>query len=301
MIRKIAVLGAGTMGLGIAGLFADNGYSVTVYDPNEAACRQGEAKLQGRGKGGTAVLWTGELRAAAAAADLIVEAAPEQLELKRALYRELAAALPAHAIVASNTSTFRLQALSEGLAYADRMIIMHFFNPADLVPLVEIVGAPSADPSMLREIAALLERCGKTPVVLKRDVPGFIANRLQAALMREACHLVESGTADIEQVDTAVREGLGLRWAFKGPFEIADAGGLDIWAKVTGHLFPELGGAVEAPALLTDKANEGRLGCKTGQGFYAYDDPAAAAGRTIGQLRRLIDLKRDEADRERRD
>lgn len=136
-----------------------------------------------------------------------------------------------------------------------------------------------------------MRSCGKTPVVLKRDIPGFIANRLQAALMREACYLLENEIADAEQIDTVVKEALGLRFAFKGPFEIADLGGLDIWSKVTGHLFPELGVSRSAPDSLLAKVGEGQLGVKSGTGYYRYEDAGEIVNELERQLQELVKLK----------
>lgn len=288
MIHRIAVLGAGTMGLGIARLFAAHGYSVSLYEPNGEALRRTADSLRMES---CDMDVCGELDKAVAAADLIVECAPEQLNVKREVYLALAASMKPDALVASNTSTFALQTLAQDLPFADRFVIAHFFNPAHLIPLVEIVGLPATPAARIEELVSLLRACGKTPVVLNRDVPGFIANRLQAALMREACYLLESGVADAGQIDAAVREGLGLRWAFKGPFEIADLGGLDIWTKVTGHLFPELGGGIDTPASIREKAERGELGVKTGSGYYEYENPKETIEEMNDNLRRVLTLK----------
>ncbi|WP_127581685.1 3-hydroxyacyl-CoA dehydrogenase family protein [Paenibacillus koleovorans] len=287
-MKNITVLGAGTMGLGIARLLASHGMEVNLYDP---AIRTTEAanSLQ-TGYPLLEVSFT--LGQAVAAAELIIEAVPEQLELKRTLFRELEALIQTQAIVASNTSSFTLHELSANLSFSDRMIITHFFNPPEVIPLVELVGSPSTSPHVLDQVASVLRVCGKVPVMLNKDVPGFIANRLQAALMREAIHLVESGVADVEQVDTVVREGLGLRWAFKGPFEIADLGGLDIWAKVTGHLFPELSGSSTAPESILDKVAHGELGTKTGRGFYEYNETSQTTSPMSENINQLVAYKK---------
>ncbi|UVI33050.1 3-hydroxyacyl-CoA dehydrogenase family protein [Paenibacillus spongiae] len=283
MITAITVLGAGTMGLGIARLFAGHGCRVTVYDPNIQPLSDPFLP--------PSLVLANDFEKAVSEADLIVEAVPEQMDIKREIFGRLDKLIKPSAIVASNTSTFQLHDLTADLAIRDRMLITHFFNPADYIPLVEIVALPSTSSSIVCEVASLLQRCGKSPVVLNKDIPGFIANRLQAALMREACYLLENGVADAAQIDTAVREGLGLRWAFKGPFEVADLGGLDIWAKVTGHLFPELANSIEAPQSIVEKTGRGELGVKSGRGFYEYDDVYRTADRLRSSLQRLLTLK----------
>ncbi len=302
-MKQIAVLGAGTMGIGIVRLFAEHGYEVCLYEPHMARTVLEEKlrsfednRMNGSGRPDDSrfsVRIYEDISKAIANADLIVEAVPEQLEIKREVYRQLAQNIRDNAIVASNTSTFALETLAENQPFSDRMIIMHFFNPAHLIPLVEIVGLPDTPSAIIDETVNLMRSCGKTPVVLKRDIPGFIANRLQAALLREAFYLLENGIADAEQIDTVVKEALGLRYAFKGPFEIADLGGLDIWSKVTGHLFPELGVSRSAPESLLAKAAEGQLGAKSGAGFYRYDDADEVKDNFEQQLQDLVRLKRE--------
>lgn len=293
MIKSIAVLGAGTMGIGIAHLFANHGFAVSLYEPYEASLPSTREKLLSleRADEHSAVLLFSELEKAVTDADLIVEAVPEQLTIKRDVYGRLARLIKEQTIVASNTSTFALETLAEGQPFACRMVITHFFNPAHLIPLVEIVGLPSTSPAVMEEIVELMRACGKAPVVLNKDIPGFIANRLQAALMREACYLLENGVADTEQIDTAVKEGLGLRWAFKGPFEIADLGGLDIWSKVTGHLFPKLSVSTDEPESILTRNAEDHLGIKSGKGYYSYEDPIGTAEELQSNLQKLVSLK----------
>ena len=276
------------MGLGIAQLFGEHGCQVTLYVPNiqslpERSLLQTAASLP--------IVFTNDFEKAVTTAELIVEAVPEQLDIKRDVYSKLELLIQPQTIVASNTSTFALQELASNVSFRDRMIITHFFNPAKHVPLVEIVGLPSTSPMILNEVTALLQRCGKSPVVLNKDIPGFIANRLQAALMREACYLLETGVADAKQIDTVVSDGLGLRWALKGPFEIADLGGLDIWSKVTGHLFPELSRSTEAPQSILERAGSGELGVKSGRGFYAYEDSMHASQQLGERMQQLVSFK----------
>ncbi|MCU6709175.1 3-hydroxyacyl-CoA dehydrogenase NAD-binding domain-containing protein [Paenibacillus sp. J5C_2022] len=292
-MKHIAVLGAGTMGLTIARLFANYRYEVSLYEPIGKQLNAVEAQLSGEGLG---ICLTDDLLKAVADADLIIECVPEQLTIKRELLLMLSAMMKQDAIVASNTSSFSLQTLAQDLPYRDRFMIAHFFNPAHLIPLVEIVGMPDTPPHLLEELVSLLRQCGKTPVVLNKDIPGFIANRLQAALLREACFLLESGIADAKQIDTVVKEGPGLRWASKGPFEIADLGGLDIWAILTGRLFPELSNSSDTPGTIMEKVANNELGVKSGSGYYEYSSSTQAVEEMGDSLRRLLSARQSEGD-----
>ena len=216
------------------------------------------------------ILITGSLDAAVGDAEFITEAVPEQLPLKWQVFARIESLAPEAAIIASNTSTLPLSELTRYLARPERMLITHFFNPAHLVPLVEVVRAEHTPAEFVTTTLELLRRIGKIPVVLKKEVPGFIANRLQAAILREALHLVASGVADMHDVDTAVTAGPGFRWSIIGPLETADFGGLDTWQSVMNNLAPVLDDARTAPAVIKDLNRQGHLGVKTGQGFYAY-------------------------------
>ncbi|MFD0715864.1 3-hydroxyacyl-CoA dehydrogenase family protein [Paenibacillus sp. GCM10027626] len=303
MIKQIAVLGAGTMGLGIALLFARHGYSVSLYEPDHHNHETIQQQIRSQicstsGSNSLNLKLSCDLEKAVSNAEFIIEAAPEQLETKQELYSQLAQWIKDDAIVASNTSTYSLDTLAQSQPFASRMIIAHFFNPPQIIPLVELVGLPVTQQVILQQIADLLAECGKAPIILHKDIPGFIANRLQAALMREACYLLECGIADAEQIDRAVTEGIGLRWALAGPFEIADLGGLDIWSKVTGHLFPQLSNDTAVPAAIEQKVAQGELGAKTGQGYYSYPDPAGAARTMNSRLQQVQALKNNSPTKE---
>lgn len=283
MITHIAVLGAGTMGFSIAKLFAEHHYSVALYEPFSLQAAKEKISHET-----LSIHLVSELKEAISNADLVIECAPETMEIKQPLYRQLTALLKQDAIVASNTSTFSLQQLADGLPYADRIVIAHFFNPAHLIPLVELVGLANTRPGILEELAELLRQMGKAPVVLSKDIPGFIANRLQAALLREADFLLENGIAGAEEIDSVVRNGLGLRWALRGPFQIADLGGLDIWSKVTGHLFPALSNGTEPPASMINHIARGELGVKSGGGYYTYSQQEQSERQMKKELQQLL-------------
>jgi 3-hydroxybutyryl-CoA dehydrogenase len=278
--ETIAVLGAGVMGAGIARVLATAGHRVRVFDVDASAAARA-AESAGASAHGT-------VEEAVEGATIVLEAAPERLELKRELIARVEAA-NADAIIASNTSSIGADALAAGMRDASRLVIAHFFNPADTVPLVEVVPGPATPKATVDRMVALLEEAGKTAVPLAQQVEGFIANRLQAALYREAMHLVELGIATPEQVDATVTAGLGPRWALAGPFEIMDLGGLDVWTSVTDGIFPTLGDASAAPGMLRERAERGDLGAKTGAGFLPRE--ADAPARFAARLRALIEAR----------
>ncbi|TAP45847.1 3-hydroxyacyl-CoA dehydrogenase family protein [Arthrobacter sp. S39] len=263
-VSTIAVIGAGTMGLAIARLFAGNGRNVRIYDERVADLPE----LSG-------IEACSDLPSCLVGAEIIFEAITEQLNAKQALLRqiqEFVGAVP----VASNTSTFRPGQLAEGLVHPEAILVAHFFHPADIVPLVELVPHATTASSALTLTRSLIEEAGKVVVPLSHEVDGFIANRLQAALIREAVWLLRHGIASAEEIDAAVVHGLGPRWALAGPFEVMDRGGLDIWQAVTERLFPLLSVETSIPEEISSRVTQGELGAKSGQGFYAYDAHSAS-------------------------
>jgi 3-hydroxybutyryl-CoA dehydrogenase len=259
---RITVLGAGIMGSGIAAVFARAGHPVTVFD----ADRERASVVAGSSSG---VAAADSLDAAVRDAEIIVEAVTENLAVKEPLLREIGRSNPT-AIIASNSSTYQPSELQPGVPNPERVLVAHFFNPADVVPLVEVVPAPDTDPALADRIVALLRQAGKVPILLRRESVGFVANRLQAALLREALHVVDEGVVDIAGLDAVVTNAIGPRWALAGPMTIADMGGLDTWAAVAARVFPTLDDAQRAPRLDALVA-EGKLGTKNGAGLY---DPA---------------------------
>lgn len=287
MIKHIAIIGSGVMGSSIAQSFAVSGYSVTLNDVKEELLIKAKNRIfenlsllveesgiddVQKQSAFSNIDYKINLEEAVREADFIIEAIPEVIEWKWALYQHLEQVMKADAIVASNTSTFPISRLMEKASFADRMIITHFFNPGHLVPLVEIVKHEQTKESVVDETLNLIRRIGKSPILLKREISGFIANRLQTALMREAFYLLKEGVASAEDIDTAVTAGPGFRWAFTGPIEIADFGGLDTWQRVFENVAPDLDQSTEAPALIRDLAEQGKLGTKSGQGIYEYDE-----------------------------
>ncbi|WP_432363523.1 3-hydroxyacyl-CoA dehydrogenase family protein [Sporosarcina sp. UB5] len=300
MTEKVTVLGAGTMGHGIAQLYAQAGYDVYMYDikseflekamtritdnldmliqENSIAASEKESILK-------RISTTTDLKEAVSGTRFVTEAVSENLPIKFDLFKQLEEVIDDDTIIASNTSTFSIQQLSEGVEKKDRLLITHFFNPAHLVPLVEVVKGPETSQTIVDRTVEVLRNIGKEPVVLKKDIPGLIANRLQAALVREAFYLLDNGIADAEDIDLAITAGPGFRWAFIGPLETADFGGLDIWKSVVENLAPVLSNEEKIPSFVEDKIQSGNLGTKTGNGIFTYSGDE--------EVRRRI-LERDE-------
>ncbi|HBZ80033.1 MULTISPECIES: 3-hydroxyacyl-CoA dehydrogenase family protein [Brevibacillus] len=291
MIKHVAVIGSGVMGHGIAQLYALAGFSVSLYDLQEELLHKAKASVeqsldllkkegvitdQDKSSALERIVLTTDLQQAVAEADVITEAVPEVIELKWQLFSQLEQFAKPEAIIASNTSTFSIARLIEKAKLPHRFIITHFFNPAQLVPLVEIVRHEQTAEEVVTATVKLMERIGKAPVLLKKDVPGFIANRLQTALMREAFHLLEEGVASAEDIDTVMKAGIGFRWAFVGPIETADFGGLDTWQRVMDNLAPELDQSITAPQIISEHVNKGELGTKSGAGIYSYEHVSVA-------------------------
>ncbi|MGB7102069.1 MAG: 3-hydroxyacyl-CoA dehydrogenase NAD-binding domain-containing protein [Xanthobacteraceae bacterium] len=290
---RIAVIGAGLMGHGIAYLFAAGGYEVRVQDPVAAAREKlperlrGICDLLGTDRAVVERVTTGEsLEWAVADVGMVIEAALEQLPLKRAIFAELERLAPADAILASNTSALPITRIAAGLTSKQRVVGAHFWNPPHLVPLVEIVllgpeNRPAAD-----RLAAVLRTIGRHPVFVHRDIPGFIGNRLQHAMKREAIALVATGVCDAETIDDVVKQGFGARLGVLGPLEQSDLVGLDLTKNIHDTLIPDLDVTPSTHPYLNTLVENGELGMKTGKGFREWTPDQAEAVRE--RLRRAL-------------
>lgn len=285
-VQRVVIAGAGTMGYSMAQIFARYGYDVTVYDLAEAALDNARLRIaQGTDnlvadaeitrEEGDALLARLEYtcdKACFADCDLMVESIVEKLEIKQSFYREVSELARPDAILASNTSGLSINALAEAVAGPERFIGMHWFNPSNIIPLIEIVRADATSDECAAAVRDVASRIGKKPVVVARDVPGFVANRLQFAVLREALHLVEEGVVDEQGVDDVMRYGLGVRYACLGPLAVADFGGLDTFHHIASYLNADLCNAAEPSDLLTERYESGAFGVKAGRGFYDYSD-----------------------------
>lgn len=282
-IRKVVVVGAGTMGRGIAQVSASSGRSVVLVDASLAAAEnalasirssldravdKGKVTAETRDATLAAIAPSADALAAAADADLVVEAVPEDMALKRKLFSSLAERAPAHAILGSNTSSLSISAIAEGNSAAERIVGLHFFNPVPVMALVEIVRGQATDPAVVEAAQAFSRSLGKDPIVV-RDSPGFATSRLGVLLGLEAMRMLEEGVASAADIDKAMT--LGYRHPM-GPLQLTDLVGLDVRLAIAEHLQRELGTDTFAPpALLRQMVAEGRLGKKSGRGFYEYE------------------------------
>lgn len=300
--RQIAVLGAGLMGHGIALTFARAGQYVAITDPSPearaaVAGRITESlRLLGETESGIAKalkrieIFT-TVAGAVGRADFVFEAAPEKLGLKQALFAEVEAAAPAGAILCSNTSVLPITAIMAGLQDKTRALGTHWWNPPHLIPLVEVIRTEWTNEAAMASVMALLADAGKAPVRVEKDVPGFIGNRLQHALWREAISLVERGICDAEAVDLVVKSCFGRRLAVLGPLENADLVGTDLTLDIHETVLADLEARPGPSPLLRQMVAEGRLGMKTGRGFRAWTAEEAAAKRAE-VVRHLIALEK---------
>ena len=272
---RAAVLGAGVMGRNIAKVLLRGGHEVALYSRTEQTLLDAGQSLER--EAGTQIAYTTSISEASAGAGLIIESVPESLVLKVLVLREVESAAPARAVIASNTSSLPLPRLAEALVEPERFLGLHWFNPAHLIPLVEVVPIERTDPSVVEWSMALLADLGKRPLALSRPVAGFLANRLQYALIREALQLVDDGVATPEQIDSVMTDCLGLRWAVLGPMQSTDLAGVPTAVAVARELFPGLSNADAPQPVLSELLESGRLGVSTGEGFFAYPDPEAVA------------------------
>ena len=284
--RSIAIVGGGLMGAGIAQVFAAAGHSVVVYEPVAAVRQTVRTRIAGNlvslGQDAAvakAVLVTDDLAKAVANADYVTEAALEELELKRSIFADLVRLAPASAVLASNTSVIPIHRIAEGLPTNTRIIGTHWWNPPALIPLVEVVQSACTSAATVRTTMELLASIGKSPAHIVKDVPGFVANRLQHALWREAIAMVREGICDAATLDDCVKNSFGLRLAVLGPLENADLVGLDLTLAIHKTIIPELNRLDRPDPYLEAQVAAGHLGFKTGTGFRSWTDDEMGAVR----------------------
>jgi 3-hydroxybutyryl-CoA dehydrogenase len=283
--RTAAVIGTGMMGPGIAGALALGGLHATILSRNEETASKGlqAARTQLRILADNALVEMIAVREAferlsASAvfdrtignADLVIESAPENMDLKQKLFARMDSLAGKSAVLASNTSGLSITAIASRCRHPERVLTTHFWNPPHLMPLVEIVQGEKTSPQLAQSMRELLAACGKVPVIVKRDRPGQLGNRLQMALVREAAYIVEEGIADVEDVDLVAKNGFGLRMPAYGIFEHQDAVGLDMGISILDYVAQDLYNLPKAPNFYRAKVVHGDLGAKTGKGFYDW-------------------------------
>jgi 3-hydroxybutyryl-CoA dehydrogenase len=284
--QTIGVIGGGLMGHGIAYLFAAAGHRIGIFEPDAASRASLPRRLNAivdllgddaRLLQHIAVHET--VAPAVQGAAFVFEAAPEKVPLKQRIFAELEALVAPHTILASNSSAIPTTEIGRDLKHRERVVGTHFWNPPHLVPLVEVIQNERTSDEVVRATIALLRDAGKTPVHVRRDVPGFVGNRLQHAMKREAFALVAAGVCDAETIDTVVKEGFGARTAVLGPMEQSDLVGLDLALDIAEVLYEHLDRTAAAPTILREKVKAGQLGMKTGEGLRKWPPGQADAVR----------------------
>lgn len=305
IIKNVAVVGSGLMGHGIAQVFAQGGCSVTVRDLNEEILQKAKEKIASNLRTFvemdleekkaidivmSRIKSTTDLQEAVAEADFVIEAVPEDLDLKKKVFREIDAATSKDTIMASNTSMLSITEIGKWVKNKDRLIITHWFNPPYLIPVVEVVRGELTSQETFEVTVSLLRKIGKEPIKVLKEVPGFLVNRIQTAMFREVLSLLEGGVAEAEEIDRAVKGSFGLRLATIGPLETADLGGLDLWYKGMRHLYKFLDNSSGPQKILREKVESGHLGQKAGKGFFEYQDDSLKGMKEKERDRKLIRL-----------
>lgn len=283
---KVVIVGGGTMGADVAAVCARGGCAVQVVEPTTErrallpdyfANTLSELGYEHR---------THLLSVAGALeevdwsnVDLVIECVPERVDIKQQLFAKLEQCVNPETVLASNSSSFPISEIAKGLKTAARMIGLHFFMPAHLVPCVEVVYGEKTSPMVGERLSRLMTACGMVPVTVKKDLPGFLANRLQHALSREAFDMVDSGIASLEDIDKAVRFGFGFRYLAAGPVMQRDHAGLEVHGAAGASIYPSLNNSPNIAKCLSDRVASGKLGMKTGEGFFPWTAETIKAER----------------------
>ncbi len=301
-IHQIAVLGAGLMGHGIAQSFIAGGYPVMLYDIQESVLDSAKAHIKNslelfcgadliESKDIDPALdrltCTVDLKRAVEGAEFITEAIPEDLALKQDIFQRVEDLCRHEAILASNTSSLTLKDIGARVKNKQRLVTTHWFNPPQLVPTVEVVRGEETTDDTFTAAYDLLMKIRKVPVKINRELPGFLVNRVQIAMVREVLDLFEQGIASAEDIDRAIKGSIGFRLASIGPMITMDLGGLQLWLKVMENLLPRIRSATEPPETLKTLVSQGHTGIRSGQGFYDY-----SADGSEGEVEAII-RKRD--------
>ncbi len=305
-VRTVAVVGAGTMGPGIAAVFARHGFMTRLIDVKpeilerakgtvetvyQALIDAGFLTEEGARAARERITYTLDQDEALLGADFVLEAIPERLELKQQFFAEAEQRVSDSTILASNTSGIPITRLGEAVRRPERVVGMHWSNPPHLIPVIEIIRGVHTSDETVEATRRVVERIDMIPVLVRRDVPGFVENRILYAILREALHLLEEGIASAEDIDTIVRWGIGYKLSVIGPLELLDVAGLDIYYSVASYLNADLNRRTDVSPLIRAKVERGELGLKTGRGLYSYSAeqlPALAQRR----MRLLIAVRR---------
>lgn len=285
---RAVVVGAGTMGTTLAKLMAVNGIKVTVVDTSPKVLETSRQRL------GTHAAMTGfatDLKMSEVP-DFVIESVTENVDVKQKVVAQIEANVNDATIIMTNTSGIPIDEIGSTMQVPQRFVGTHFFNPADIVPTVEVVPGSHTEAETVQKACGWLTRMGKRPAVLKTCVPGFVANRIQHAVMRECLSLLEKGVVEAEALDDIVQYSIGVRMALNGPLCQRDLNGLDTHLNIARYLYPDLEARQQPAALLEEYVAEGRLGAKVGRGFYSWSDESRVRHQAQERksLQRIIEI-----------
>lgn len=270
-VQKAIVVGAGTMGTSLARLMAVEGISVTVVDTSDARLAECRDQLKKGPAGASEIRFTSEWQRDITI-DAVIESVTEDIAVKQKVVALIEAHVGKNTLIMTNTSGLPIDDIARDMQHPERLIGAHFFNPADVIPAVEVVPGSHTKPEVVTQVRELLLRLGKRPAVLSKAVPGFVANRIQHAIMRECLALLESGVVEAEALDDIIRYAIGVRMALNGPLRQRDINGLDTHLNISRYLYADLNARKTPSPLLESYVAQGRLGAKSGEGFYRWDN-----------------------------
>ena len=301
MIRRVAIIGLGTMGPGMAARLARGGLDVVAYDVAPAAIERAQAALAVcdgvldalgiAAQAGGSVRFTDALEDAVAGADLVIENVPEKEAIKADVYRRIDGLVGPDTVVASDTSGIPITRLQAHISNPARMVGMHWSNPPHIIPMIEVIAGEKTALETVQTIRDLIRSLGLLPVVVKKDVPGFVENRVLYALLREVVDLVERGVIEPEDIDTCVSWGIGYKLAVIGPMALLDMAGMDIYHSVSSFLNADLADRKDVAPLAEAQIAAGKLGIKSGQGIYSYT-PEGIPELQRDRARKLVAIRR---------
>jgi 3-hydroxybutyryl-CoA dehydrogenase/5-formyl-3-hydroxy-2-methylpyridine 4-carboxylate dehydrogenase len=287
--KRVAVMGTGTMGPGMGAVLARAGMDVTLYDTSAEQLEKAKAgyelawgvldRLETPVVEGGTVTYCDTVAAALAGAEFVIEAIPENLALKQKVYAEYEQHVGPEVILASNTSGIPATKIAAELAHPERVIVMHWSNPPHLIPMIEVVPGEKTSQQAVDDTIAVINDVGYYPCLLKKEVPGFVENRVLYAIMRECLALVDEGVVDLEELDLNVKWGIGYKLAVIPPMHLLDMAGMDIYTAVASYLNPDLSNASEVSPTIKALVEQGRLGMKTKGGLFDYTDEEVGALR----------------------
>lgn len=306
MIRRVGLVGLGTMGPGIAARLARGGLDVAAYDIAPEAIERARTMLdlaygvldrldiQGPIDGPGTVRFASSIADCVEGADIVIENVPENADIKAETYRAIEPLIDPSVIIATDTSGIPISALQDNLSHPARFVGMHWSNPPHIIPMIEVIGGKDTAPETVTTIRDLIRSLGLLPVVVKKDVPGFVENRVLYALLREAVDLVEQGVIEPEDLDTCVSWGIGYKIAVVGPMALLDMAGLDIYSSVSSFLNADLANRGDVAPMVREKIEASKLGIKSGEGIYTYSPERVArlqaerAGKLVA-VRRILE------------